>query len=230
MQLQIDGLSVTVLRKPIKNMHLRVLPPDGSVQITAPGRLPVAQIERFVREKRGWIARQQALILSQPPVTDASCEDGQRVYLWGQSFTLRLEHAARRRDVLCRGQEIVLLVRPDDTPEKRLALLNSFYRAALQAQIERQLPIWEERSGLHPSSFQIKNMTTRWGTCNTRTKKIWFNLQLAKQPSVCLDYIIAHELTHLRYGGHGADFKAFLTRLMPDWPEIRKQLNEKTYL
>ena len=60
MQRTIDGLSVTIVRKSIKNMHLRVLSPDGEIQITAPNRLPLSQIDRFVREKRGWIeARQQ---------------------------------------------------------------------------------------------------------------------------------------------------------------------------
>ena len=73
-------------------------------------------------------------------------------------------------------------------------------------------------------------MKTRWGTCNTATRKIWLNLQLAKQPPVCLDYVIAHELTHLRYPGHGQDFQAFLTRAMPNWPEVRKALNNQTFV
>ena len=73
-------------------------------------------------------------------------------------------------------------------------------------------------------------MKTRWGTCNTATRKIWLNLQLAKQPPVCLDYVIAHELTHLCYPGHGQDFKAFLTRAMPNWPEVRTALNNQTFV
>ena len=73
-------------------------------------------------------------------------------------------------------------------------------------------------------------MKTRWGTCNTATRKIWLNLQLVKQPPDCLDYVIAHELTHLRYPGHGQDFKAFLTRAMPNWPEVRKALNNQTFV
>ena len=129
-----------------------------------------------------------------------------------------------------RGQEIVLSVHPEDDTSQRESLLNDFYREALSNQIAARLPLWEARTGLHPSAWQIKNMKTRWGTCNTATRKIWLNLQLAKQPPVCLDYVIAHELTHLCYPGHGQDFKAFLTRAMPNWPEVRKALNNQTFV
>ena len=230
MQRTIDGLSVTIVRKSIKNMHLRVLSPDGEIQITAPNRLPLSQIDRFVREKRGWIEARQQQLAERPAATNPAFADGQTVYLWGGSYTLRLEEASRGRSTLRRGQEIVLSVHPEDDTSQRESLLNDFYREALSNQIAARLPLWEARTGLHPSAWQIKNMKTRWGTCNTATKKIWLNLQLVKQPPVCLDYVIAHELTHLRYPGHGQDFQAFLTRAMPNWPEVRKTLNNQTFV
>ena len=230
MQRTIDGLCVTIIRKSIKNMHLRVLSPDGEIQITAPNRLSVSQIDRFVREKRGWIEARQQRLYERPAATNPAFADGQPVYLWGGSYTLRLEEAARGRSALQRGQEIVLSVHPEDDTSQRESLLNDFYREALSERIAARLPLWEARTGLHPSAWQIKNMKTRWGTCNTATRKIWLNLQLVKQPPDCLDYVIAHELTHLRYPGHGQDFQAFLTRAMPNWPEIRKALNNQTFV
>ena len=230
MQRTIDGLSITIVRKSIKNMHLRVLSPDGEIQITAPNRLSVSQIDRFVREKRGWIEARQQQLAERPAATNPAFADGQTVYLWGGSYTLRLEEASRGRSTLRRGQEIVLSVHPEDDTSQRESLLNDFYREALSERIAARLPLWEARTGLHPSAWQIKNMKTRWGTCNTATRKIWLNLQLAKQPPVCLDYVIAHELTHLRYPGHGQDFQAFLTRAMPNWPEVRKALNNQTFV
>ena len=230
MQRTIDGLCVTIVRKSIKNMHLRVLSPNGEIQITAPNRLSVSQIDRFVREKRGWIEARQQQLAERPAATDPAFADGQPVYLWGESYTLRLAAAVRGRSALQRGQEIVLSVHPEDDTSQRESLLNDFYREALSERIAARLPLWEARTGLHPSAWQIKNMKTRWGTCNTATRKIWLNLQLAKQPPVCLDYVIAHELTHLRYPGHGQDFQAFLTRAMPNWPEVRKALNNQTFV
>ena len=230
MQRTIDGLCVIIVRKSIKNMHLRVLSPNGEIQITAPNRLPLSQIDRFVREKRGWIEARQQQLAERPAATNPAFADGQTVYLWGGSYTLRLEEASRGRSALQRGQEIVLSVHPEDDTSQRESLLNDFYREALSERIAARLPLWEARTGLHPSAWQIKNMKTRWGTCNTATRKIWLNLQLAKQPPVCLDYVIAHELTHLRYPGHGQDFQAFLTRAMPNWPEVRKALNNQTFV
>ena len=230
MQRTIDGLCVTIVRKSIKNMHLRVLSPDGEIQITAPNRLPLSQIDRFVREKRAWIAARQQQLAARPAATNPAFADGQTVYLWGGSYTLRLEEASRGRSTLRRGQEIVLSVHPEDDTSQRESLLNDFYREALSERIAARLPLWEARTGLRPSAWQIKNMKTRWGTCNTATRKIWLNLQLVKQPPVCLDYVIAHELTHLRYPGHGQDFQAFLTRAMPNWPEVRKALNNQTFV
>ena len=230
MQRTIDGLCVIIVRKSIKNMHLRVLSPDGEIQITAPNRLSVSQIDRFVREKRGWIEARQQQLAERPAATNPAFADGQTVYLWGGSYTLRLEEASRGRSALQRGQEIILYIRPEDDASQRESLLNDFYREALSERIAARLPLWEARTGLHPSAWQIKNMKTRWGTCNTATRKIWLNLQLAKQPPVCLDYVIAHELTHLRYPGHGQDFQAFLTRAMPNWPEVRKALNNQTFV
>ena len=69
-------------------------------------------------------------------------------------------------------------------------------------------------------------MTTKWGTCNTTTGKIWLNLQLAKKPIECLEYVILHELVHLRVRNHGSEFVAEMNRYMQNWREIRKQLNE----
>lgn len=230
MQLIIDGLPVSVIRKSIKNMHLRVLSPTGDVQITAPNRLPQASIERFVREKRSWIARQQQKIAAHPTATSPDFLDGQTVYLWGRTYTLCLEPAVKKRQAFLRGQDIVLQIHPEDAAAQREALLNGFYRQTLSAQIAARLPVWEAGTGLHPAAWQIKNMKTRWGTCNTASRKIWLNLQLVKQPPICLDYVLVHELTHLRYPGHGPEFWAFVTRAFPDWKSVRRQLNKNTYL
>ena len=150
MQRTIDGLSVTIVRKSIKNMHLRVLSPNGEIQITAPNRLSVSQIDRFVREKRSWIERRQQILAARPAPTCPDFSDGQTVYLWGESRRLRLEPAARGRNAFLRDQDIVLQVHPGDTPAQRQALLNSFYRAQLDARIRACLPYWEGKTGLHP--------------------------------------------------------------------------------
>ena len=81
--------------------------------------------------------------------------------------------------------------------------------------------------GKKSSSFQLKKMKTRWGTCNTRTKKIWLNFELCRKSDECIEYVILHELTHLKVPNHGKDFSDFMDRYMPYWREIRMTLNER---
>ena len=83
----------------------------------------------------------------------------------------------------------------------------------------------KENTGLHPNGWQIKNMKTRWGTCNVNTRKIWLNLQLAKKTPECLEYVIVHELMHLIERSHNEKFVALMDQYLPNWREIRKKLN-----
>ena len=97
-------------------------------------------------------------------------------------------------------------------------------RAELKARIARFLPLWVERTGLVPSAWRVRSMKTRWGSCNTRTRSINFALELARKDDECLNYIILHELAHIRVPNHGPQFQALLDRYMPDWRRIRKKL------
>lgn len=112
-------------------------------------------------------------------------------------------------------------------------IVNAFVRKLNKVSIYRQsgfekiyLPKWEKITGLYCNSWQTKYMTTRWGTCNTNTRKIWFNLQLAKKPIECLEYVVLHELAHLKVRNHGKDFIAIMDQYMPYWRETKKLLNE----
>ena len=230
MQLTVDGLAVTVLRKSIKNMHLRVLPPAADVQITAPKRLPNAAIERFVREKRGWIERQKSKIAARPAPTSPEYCDGQTIWLWGRAVTLRLIFVPRGRKAVLQGDVLTLFVLHADGPSAREAAVLEFYREQLKIAAGGRLPVWEAKTGLYASGVQIRNMKSRWGTCNVQTKRILLNLQLAKQPPACLDYVLVHELTHLRHADHSRAFWEDVFHVYPDWKQVRRQLNEKTFL
>ena len=96
----------------------------------------------------------------------------------------------------------------------------------LRADIAELLSKWERITGLKCSTWQIRKMKTRWGSCNVKTKKIWFNLYLAKTNTRCLEYIILHELLHVKIADHGAEFKEHMDYYMPSWREIRKEMKE----
>ena len=125
------------------------------------------------------------------------------------------------------GDILTLGLRNGHNPERRERVVREFLREDLTKRIERLLPKWEEKTSLYSDSWQIKDMETRWGTCNIQTKKIWFNLKLANMPDEFLEYIILHEIAHLKIKGHGADFSAYLDSFMSDWRDIKKALNTR---
>lgn len=120
----------------------------------------------------------------------------------------------------------VLTVRKESSPKQRESFVNEWYRNLLKQEVAKYLPKWEKTTGLYCSSWQSKYMTTKWGTCNTNTQKIWLNLQLAKKPIESLEYVILHELAHLKVKNHGPEFVAVLDQYMPQWQERKRLLNE----
>ena len=226
MDTEIAGIPVKIIKKDIKNMHLYVKPPDGHVEVSAPRHLSEESILMFVRTRLGWIRKQQEKFLAQPRQTERQFVSGETMYIWGKQYFLQVEYSNKGNSLALSGDSAVLTVRKESTAKQRENYVNEWYRSQLKKEIEKRLPKWEARTGLHCSSWQTKYMTTKWGTCNTQTGKIWLNLQLAKKPFECLDYVILHELAHLRVRNHSAEFIAILDEHMPYWREIRKLLND----
>ena len=226
MQILVANIPVEVVKKNIKNLHLSVLPPDGKVRVSAPETLSDDAITMFVRTKIGWIRKQQEKFELQSRQSERQYVSGETLYVWGKQYFLRVEYSYKGNSLMLSGDNAILTVRKESTVKQRETFVNEWYRTLLKAEVEKYLPKWERITGLQCSSWQSKYMTTKWGTCNTTTGKIWLNLQLAKKPIECLEYVILHELVHLRVRNHGSEFVAEMNRYMQNWREIRNQLNE----
>ncbi len=224
--MEISGIKVEVLKKDIKNLHLYVLPPDGYVRVSAPKSFSDKSIELFVKSKLGWIKKQQQKFAEQPRQSERQYVSGETLYVFGKAFYLLVEYSNKGNSLVLSGDKAILTVRKESTVKQRDSYVNEWYRALLKNEISKLLPKWESLTDLHCTSWQTKYMTTRWGSCNTATKKIWLNLQLAKKPIECLEYVILHELAHTKVKNHGDDFVAILDKYMPNWHEVRKRLND----
>jgi len=224
MILVISGVTIDIYKKNIKNMHLYVKPPNGEVTVSAPLSMNDKAIERFVRTKIAWIKRQVSKFDTQPRQSEREHISGETLFVWGKQYYMQIEYGTRN-SLLLSGNKAILTARKKSTSKQRENFIKEWYRKQLKGEIIRLLPKWEKITGLKCNSWQTKYMTTRWGTCNSKTKKIWLNLQLAKKTPECIEYIILHELIHLREKHHNERFVSFMDRYMPMWREVKVTLN-----
>jgi hypothetical protein len=222
--LHVAGIPVEVHRKKIKHLHLYVKPPSGHALATAPARMTDAAILAFLETKADWLTKHVAKFTGRPAAAPAEYADGETLWVWGVPYALQTVPGSRYALTLS-GTEALFTVRPGSTKEQRAKFVIAWYRGLLTAEIARRLPAWELTTGLHAAAWQTRDMKTRWGTCNTKTKKLWFSVQLAKKPPACLDYVLLHELLHLLERGHNARFYGLLDRYMLGWREVRAGLN-----
>lgn len=225
--LNISGIQIEVCKKNIKNMHLYVKPPNGNVMVSAPISMSDEAIERFVRTRVSWIKKQVSKFDNQSRQSEREYVSGETLYVWGKQYYVQTKYGNKNSLVLS-GDKAMLTVRKESAPEQREAFIREWYRGFLKEEIAKQLPKWEEKTGLHASGWQTKYMTTRWGTCNTKTGKIWLNLQLAKKTPECLEYVILHELVHLVEKNHNERFVSLMDKYMPMWREVKVTLNGQT--
>lgn len=219
------GIEATLIRKKVKNLRVTIVPPNGEVRVSAPKLLPEAIIRAFLLEKADWIRAHREKVLAQHKDDPKRFTDGETVRLFGKAYPLVVLERQKKNGAALDGDRIVLSLKNDTPPEKRETILNAWFRERLNAEIAYFLPLWSSYTGLVPSEWTIRDMTSRWGSCNTKTKKITLNLQLVHYPQSCLEYVILHELIHIRIRGHGPDFKALLDQHMPDWKARKKLLN-----
>lgn len=217
--LRIDGLVAEVSYKPIKNLRLRVLPPDGRIAVSVPVGVDEAAVRRFVAGQRAWIGRAQTTVRMSAPVVEP-LTDGARARLWGRWRELRVVDGAPASAQLD-GDTVVLTGRDEDALR---TALDGLYRRELVAALPRLRAQWEQRIGRSATSVRWRRMKTRWGTCNTRTGVVTLNVALAEHPPTALEYVLVHELVHLHERGHGPAFVAWMDRLLPEWRARRRAL------
>lgn len=126
---------------------------------------------------------------------------------------------------MLKHKTIELYVRPNTTTKKRKSILDEWYRAEMKKVIPPLLEKWENKIGVKANNFGVKLMRTKWGTCNIEAKRIWLNLELAKKPLICLEYILVHELVHLLERNHNDRFIKYMNEFMPKWRFHRDELN-----
>lgn len=224
-RITVAGIKVEVIRKDIKNLHLGVYPPHGRVRVAAPLVVTDDAVRLAVIDKLGWIKRQRATFAEQPRQSQREMVNGESHYFLGRRYRLRVHEQDAPAKVAVRGvASLDVFVRPGASPEQREAVLLRWYREQLKALIPPLMAKWQAVLGVQVAAWGVKQMKTKWGSCNAAAGRVWFNLELAKKPVQCIEYIVVHELVHLLERHHNERFAALIEAHMPQWRQYRDAL------
>ena len=226
--MKIHNIEIEVVKKNIKNLHLSVLPPNGSVRISAPLSFSDENIRLFATSKISWIRAQQNKFTKQLRHSEREFVSGETIYIWGKQYYLQVEYSSKANNFLLDGEKALLTVRKESTAQQRENYVNDVLRKYLKNEIARLLPVWEQKTGLKCKQWLVKYMKTRWGSYSHITRTISVNLQLVHKPIECLEYIIVHELGHITHRNHSKGFIAYMDKYQPYWRETKITLNSLT--
>ncbi len=225
-EIRVSGLAVQIVRKDIKNLHLGVYPPNGRVRVAVPLRVSDDAVRLAVVGKLGWIKKQRARFEAQPRESKREVVSGESHYFLGRRYRLRVVELQKAGAVVIRGtNRLELHTARESDAKARERVLQRWYRQRLRELVPPLLTKWEAILGVRASAWGIKRMKTRWGTCNVAAGRIWLNLELAKKPPSCLEYILVHEMVHLVERHHTDRFRQYMDQFMPQWRLQREELN-----
>lgn len=216
--IEIAGMAVHVMRKPIKNMYLRVDGQTGQARITAPVGISVEKILAFAQKHEAWLAARALQIKERGQPEPQIIPESQKI--WGSPHDVELRPGLDFYDIrLDRGK---LLISTPERPgyEQWLALLDVLLRELVYAEAPALIAAWSKKLKLAEPSFGVRRMKKRWGTCYPARKRIILNSALAAYPKGCLEAVIVHELLHFREPNHGPAFKALLDQALPGWRQM----------
>jgi predicted metal-dependent hydrolase len=224
-QLTIGNITIDVIRKDIKNIHLAVYPPTGRVRIATPLKTSDEKVRLFAISKLGWIKKHQRNFDKQKRLPEKEFINRESHFYLGKRYLLNVIEQPGKQHLEIKHRHLNLFVKPRTSAGVKNQILNDWYRERLKEMIPPLIEKWEKILKVKVNAFGVKRMKTKWGTCTIEAGRIWINLELAKKPVSCLEYIIAHEMVHLLERHHNERFLAILSKHLPNWKHLKDELN-----
>jgi predicted metal-dependent hydrolase len=224
-QLQLGEIAVEVVLKDIKNIHLSVYPPAGKVRISAPSRMTLDTIRVFAISKLSWIKQQQEKLRGQERETPREYLDRESHFVWGKRYLLKVIECDEAPSIELKHNRMLLRLRSGTSGNKKQAVVEAWYRKQIKEAGPPLIAKWEPVIGVKVEKFFVQKMKTKWGSCNSASRSIRLNTDLAKKPSQCLEYIVVHEMVHLVVRHHNHQFSSVMDKCLPGWRLLRQMLN-----
>ncbi len=224
--IQLGEVTILVTKKDIKNVHLTVHPPDGRVTLVAPSATRLEVARAYAISKLGWIREQQTKLENQARELPRQFIERESHHVWGRRYLMTVVQHESKPKVSLDHKRITLTIRPGSDAEKRAEVIHEWHKSLLHKLVPELIKKWELKLNVKVTGYFLQRMKTKWGSCNHLAGHIRLNTELVKKPKDLLEYVIVHEMAHLREPTHSDRFVAILDEYYPNWREARAELNE----
>jgi len=222
----VNDINVEIFKKNIKNIHLWVYPPHWRVRVATPSNTDDEVIRLLIVWKLTWIKKQIKKFLSQERETPREFINWESHYFLWKRYLLRVNKSNKWRVEIKNKKYIDLYTRDIESVSQKKNLMDKWYREELKKISKELIFKWKNKTWAQLNEFRIRNMKTRWGSCNIEAWRIWLNLELVKKDIAHIDYVILHELIHTFERKHNDNFKAYMDKYMPNWRDIREDMKK----
>jgi len=223
--IRLGEIAIAVTRKDVKHVHLSVHPPSGRVSLVAPTGTRLEVARAYAISRLGWIRARQTELRAQAREPRRALVTRESHYLWGKRYLLKVVEREGKPSVTLDHRRITLTVRPGSDRAKRAAVLHAWHKSLLHGAVPPLIEKWEKRLKVRVAQYFLQRMKTKWGSCNPSASHIRLNTELVKKPKDLLEYVVVHEMVHLRVPTHSERFVELLSHHYPGWKEARAELN-----
>lgn len=206
-------MKIIINKKRIKNLILKINE-NGDIIISAPYGIKKEFIESFIEKKQSWIKKSREKVLSRKNNL-LRYENNEKITIFDNSYNLiikenKIEHCQ------IENNNLILYVR-DNTFERKKKIFEKFIKELLKNTIYKLTDEISKKTNIYCNEIKIRNMKTRWGSCNVHTKNITYNLKLYSKPIKAIEYVVMHELAHILFPHHQSTFWDFVQQYIPDY-------------
>lgn len=223
--LKIGNTEIEISFKPIKNLHLSVHPPHGRVTISSPEFYDLEKVKIYAATKWGWIKKEQQKFKHQSREKPRLFITQESHYFLGKRYLLQVI-AAEKNQVNIKANKLHLHVNDINDPVLKRRIMYQFYRKELKQRVQEYIIKQAALMNINVPEYSIRSMKTKWGSCSPISDRLIFNIELAKKPLECIEYIVVHEMVHLLERNHNKNFIMLMNKYLPNWRVQKKVLNE----
>ncbi|KAF3978444.1 MAG: M48 family metallopeptidase [Methylococcales symbiont of Iophon sp. n. MRB-2018] len=213
---------ISIIRKDIKNINLRVKP-TGEVMMSVPRKTTDSHIQYVLNKRSDWIKAKLSFYTEAPKKIEKEYVSGENCRFLGRNYRLKVIESSEE-SVKLKGGYLYLSIKDKGDFKKKERLLKEWYLQKAKNHINKALAKYQPIVKREVKKVRIRKMQTRWGSCNPVKSYINLNSELIKAPTKCIEYVVLHELTHLIYPNHSKYFYNYLSVHIPNWKEIKNIL------